>query len=238
MLFLDYDGTLAPFRPDPYQAYPYPGVIERLNRLSRLPCRLALVTGRAVEAILPLLRGLEPLPEIWANHGMEVLRPNGERRVYPTDPKGRELLEKAKKWIDAQGWDLIYEAKPTSIALHWRGRSTEEQRQFKEAVEAKFKELSQSGVVYLLPFDGGMELRVKGRTKGDVVREVLEEEGSLPAAYLGDDITDEDAFEAISGRGMGILVRKSWRDTKAQGWLIPPRELLWFLDMWIMHLGR
>jgi trehalose-6-phosphatase len=53
------------------------------------------------------------------------------------------------------------------------------------------------------------------------------------AAYLGDDYTDEDAFEAIKNRGVGILVRKEFRLTRADIWLEPPEELLFFLGNWI-----
>ncbi len=236
VLFLDYDGTLAPFQTDPYKAYPYPQVPTRLNGIAKLPCRLVLVTGRALDSIVPLLKEVNPLPEIWANHGMEVLKASGRIKRFPVDAQAKEVLQTAKAWLDDQNWGVIYEAKPTSIAVHWRGRTKEEQETFCRVTTERFKELSQSGLVEVLPFDGGMELRVKGRTKGDVVRDVLAEEGEVPAAYLGDDITDEDAFVAINGKGIGLLVRKDWRETKALGWLVPPEELIWFLDKWIMHL--
>ena len=51
-------------------------------------------------------------------------------------------------------------------------------------------------------------------------------------AYLGDDLTDEDAFKAVEGRGLGILVRKQWRSTAAAAWLKPPEELIRFLERW------
>ncbi len=50
------------------------------------------------------------------------------------------------------------------------------------------------------------------------------------AAYLGDDTTDEDAFKAIHGRGIGVLVRPQFRATAADFWLQPPEELLDFLQ--------
>jgi trehalose 6-phosphate phosphatase len=54
-----------------------------------------------------------------------------------------------------------------------------------------------------------------------------------PAAYLGDDTTDESAFRAMEGRGISVLVRPTWRQTAAQSWLKPPQELLEFLDLWL-----
>ena len=59
------------------------------------------------------------------------------------------------------------------------------------------------------------------------------EPAALPVAYLGDDLTDEDAFAAIGDRGFSILVRTEVRESFARFWLRPPEELLGFLDQWI-----
>ncbi|MGH9571319.1 MAG: hypothetical protein ACRD4F_16865, partial [Candidatus Angelobacter sp.] len=59
----------------------------------------------------------------------------------------------------------------------------------------------------------------------------------VAAAYLGDDLTDEDAFQAINGRGLSVLVRPAWRSTTAQAWLRPPGELIQFLNDWIHACG-
>ena len=53
------------------------------------------------------------------------------------------------------------------------------------------------------------------------------------AAYLGDDLTDEDAFKAIKGKGIGVLVREEPRKTAADIWIKPPDELLSFLSNWL-----
>jgi len=65
------------------------------------------------------------------------------------------------------------------------------------------------------------------------VETVIAEEGDTAAAYLGDDLTDEDAFYAIKGKGFSVLVRREWRPTIADVWIIPPEELLSFFDRWI-----
>ena len=68
---------------------------------------------------------------------------------------------------------------------------------------------------------------------------ILEEMGGSGAvAYLGDDRTDEDAFEAIAGKGLGVLVRPERRPTAAEVWLKPPGELLDFLDQWQRRAER
>lgn len=76
-------------------------------------------------------------------------------------------------------------------------------------------------------------MRIRGRNKGDAVRQVLQEAGpGTVCAYLGDDRTDEDAFQALEGRGLGVLVRPALRQTSADLWLVPPRELVAVLDRW------
>ena len=90
----------------------------------------------------------------------------------------------------------------------------------------------------LLEFEAGLELR-SGRDKGGAVTAILEETAGPnplsaphPTAYLGDDLTDESAFRAVKGRGLGVLVRRQIRPTAADVWLRPPGELRGFLKRW------
>jgi trehalose-phosphatase len=79
-----------------------------------------------------------------------------------------------------------------------------------------------------------VEVRASQADKGDAVRAILREmDPNAPAAYLGDDNTDESAFRAIQGRGLSVLVRPRWRQTAARLWLKPPDELLDFLARWL-----
>jgi trehalose-phosphatase len=67
-----------------------------------------------------------------------------------------------------------------------------------------------------------------------VVKSIIKEMGvKAVLAYLGDDLTDEDAFRALRGRGLSVLVRDSRRETAADLWVKPPQELLQFLEKWI-----
>jgi trehalose 6-phosphate phosphatase len=54
---------------------------------------------------------------------------------------------------------------------------------------------------------------------------------------LGDDLTDEDAFQVLEGRGLSILVRAAYRETIARAWLRPPQELIAFLEQWRSDVG-
>ena len=76
-LLLDYDGTLAPFRVDRFQARPWAGVRELLTRIQQQGrTRMAIISVRAAREIEPLL-GMDPPLEVWGLHGAERLFPNG-----------------------------------------------------------------------------------------------------------------------------------------------------------------
>jgi trehalose-phosphatase len=231
---LDYDGTLAPFRIDRFEATPYPGVEERLRTLSRLSSvRLVLVSGRSARELRDLL---DPRvkTEIWGSHGREQLRSDGSYELIALSPVQLSALDRVKKDMSDLGFQETLEVKPASVAIHWRSFRPAEQEQIRSSAKSAFGRLKQTGGLQLLPFDGGLELRSTDRTKGTAVAEILKQEpAGIPAAYLGDDLTDEDAYLAVGGQGYSILVRNEVRPSCAQFWLCPPEELLTFLDDWI-----
>ena len=233
ILMADYDGTLAPFRRHRQKAYPYAGVRETLDRIARgKHTRLVIISGRAISDLVNLL-GLKSTPEIWGSHGWERLWPDGRYKIWPAGENALKGLAEADREIETKVSPDRIEAKPHSLALHWRGLSKEEIDSLKKAVLKDWRRIAVRYSLEIKNFDGGAELRAPGRNKGDAVNTVISEgpKGSF-AAYLGDDLTDEDAFHAIEGQGLGVLVRKKPRPTKAGLHLRPPEELLEFLNMW------
>jgi trehalose 6-phosphate phosphatase len=232
-LLLDYDGTLAPFHQDPSKALPYSGVPEVLDRImSSGKTRVVVVSGRWTKDLLPLL-SLRRQPEIWGSHGLERLRKDGSYEIAPIDEKALRGLVLADEWVKRLGLSAHSEEKPGCLAVHWRGLKEARVAEIRNQVAPGWSALAQKWGLILGEFDGGIELRVPGRDKGDAVRTICEEMGnSIPVAYLGDDRTDEDAFRAIKGLGLGVLVREEIRESAADLWLRPPDELLEFLSIW------
>lgn len=236
-LMLDYDGTLSPFTPDRSRAFPYREIPGLVSRIMQHKTRVVLISGRAATELL-FLSGIHPHPEIWGSHGSERLLPDGTYEVDTPPAPQRAGLQIANKSFRGVGLADRMETKPGAIAVHWRGLSSAE----RTGVEDKVRKLSVSLIdeygLQLLPFDGGLELRAPGKTKGDAVNAILEECGKgVAAAYLGDDQTDENAFRAIKGRGLGVLVRSEPRPTLADVWLRPPDELGGFLRDWLAACG-
>ena len=234
LLMLDYDGTLAPFHVDRFAAVLYPGVADRLATLSGLSrVRLVLISGRPARELRSLLPS-DTKVEIWGSHGWEQLKSDGSYKLFALDRGQRVALEQVGLEMTALGFPEALEVKPSSLAIHWRSVAPSRQEQIRSSVESVFSRLAQPNGLHLLPFDGGLELRPTDRTKGTAVGQILEEEpAAVPAAYLGDDLTDEDAFAALGDRGFSILVRTEVRASCARFWLRPPIELLGFLDEWI-----
>lgn len=232
-LLLDYDGTLAPFRAERDQATPYPGVRELLGALLAAGrTRLVIVSGRAVDDLVRLL-GVEPTPELWGSHGWE--RRTADGRYLPPDlgAAARDGLAAAAQVAAAAGLGHALEQKPAGLALHWRGLDERAAQALREEVGGAWAPIAQRHGLRAHPFDGGLELRAPGRDKGTAVQTLLDELGPQTAlAYLGDDLTDEDAFERIGARGLRVLVRPEPRPTRADLWLRPPAELLEFLGRW------
>lgn len=234
LLLLDYDGTLAPFSKERNQAIPYPGVRELLqNMIEAQHSRIVIISGRATKDLVPLL-GLENHPEIWGSHGLEHLTADGSYEVTELDSAAQNTLRQAEAWIREAGLQEQSERKPGSVALHWRGMPETEQQRLKTEFCEKWTAAAEAAGLALKEFDGGIELQATVKNKGDAVNAILTEtkEKETAAVYLGDDFTDEDAFKALKGRGLSVLVRKEFRQTAADIWLQPPKELLKFLQRW------
>ena len=234
VLMLDYDGTLAPFNVRPDLAVPYPEVAAVLRRVVAAGgTRVVIVSGRPAAEVPPLL-GLTPHPEIWGSHGWERLLPDGARVVEEPASEARTTLDEAARAAEAALADgARVEQKLASIALHWRGLADKTAERVRAQVRSSWEPLTAAGQVEILPFDGGLELRAVGCNKQYAVKAVLSETGQDSAiAYLGDDVTDEDAVRAVKARGLGVLVRPEFRPTDADVWLRPPEELASFLQSW------
>jgi trehalose 6-phosphate phosphatase len=233
VLLLDFDGTLAPFRVDPSRVRPWAGVARLLDEIQHAGrTRLAIVTGRPAVDVASQV-GMNRLPEIWGLHGAERLYPDGRIEQEELMADQQAVLEAARSAIREARLGLRVEEKRNAVVVHWRGKSPRLIHAVRMHALNLLRPFAGLAGMKLLQFDGGLELR-GGCNKGDAVRAILAEtHDSAPIAYLGDDTTDEDAFIALTGRGLGVLVRREWRPGAAQAWLRPPVQLREFLGAWL-----
>lgn len=231
LLMLDYDGTLAPFTAERMKAFPYQGIHKRLQELMHYQqLRLVIVSGRSLSDLRKVLK-MYPEPELWGSHGLERKLANGELFNVEMDEKARQGLELARQACLSLADSRQCEIKPYGIAFHWRGLDDSSKKQMELPIRKEWQKTAPEYGLEIHDFDGGIELRLKGINKGHVVDTILKEVPfDTKIAYLGDDATDEEAFTALNHRGLKVLVRDVLRPTLADIQLIPPDELLWFLD--------
>lgn len=245
LLLLDYDGTLAPFRVDRFQARPWAGARELLSEIQQQRrTRIRVISGRPASEVAGLL-ALAPMPEIWGLHGAERLHSDGRRELEPLSAQTQARLDDLRLRLRRDSFGGLFEDKPNAVVMHWRGVSPGKAAEIAKRAWALFEPAAASDGLTLLQFEAGLELR-GGRDKGGAVRAILEEASggaplAAPAAFLGDDITDEAAFRvvnALAGPHLTALVRRERRDTAAAVWLRPPGELIVFLKSWLRASAR
>lgn len=173
------------------------------------------------------LLGLDQTPEIWGSHGRERRLPDGTMISIPIDQGAVDALNAARAAVVQHQFSERMEDKISSIALHWRGLPDTLRQGIQTTMQAAWEPIATTYGLEIHDFDNGMELRVPGRNKGDAVTTILSEvEPQAAAAYLGDDLTDEDACIALHQHAkvipamsthpwyLTVLVRKEHRETR------------------------
>jgi trehalose 6-phosphate phosphatase len=238
-LLLDYDGTLAPFHVDRNRAFPYPRAISILEKIAAQSGRtkVIIISGRPIVELRALLAPMNNL-EMWGTHGLERQLSNGSYSCVPINEEDAEALAKAQEWIVAAGLLSTAEIKLGGIAIHWRGLSRAEAKNVQSLTLDGWTKIAEQSRLKLLQFEAGLELRVSHPDKGDAVTAILADlEPRAPVAYLGDDLTDEDAFRVLNGQGLTVLVKDTYRETNADTWIRPPRELIDLLERWLINIS-
>ncbi len=232
-VFLDYDGTLTPIVTRPEDATLPPrtrAVIERLAAL--VP--VAILSGRDLEDVRRMV-GVEGISYA-GSHGFDLVRADGSAHqrgqefLPDLDAAERELGPRLEGVTGAR-----VERKAFAIAVH-----------FREVDEARVPEID-AAVADVAARHPGLR-RTGGKKifelrpdvdwdKGKALRWLLEEldltgDDVLPI-YVGDDDTDEDAFRAIRGEGLGLVVRgeRDARPTSARYALRDTEEARTFLEL-------
>ena len=237
-LLLDYDGTLAPFHVDRNRAFPYPGAISILEKIVRSgKTKVIIVSGRPIVELRTLLAPMNNL-EMWGTHGLERQLSDGSYSRVQINEEDPVALIKAQEWIVAAGLLSRAEIKLGGIAIHWRGLPPAEAKSVQSLTLDGWTKIAEQSRLKLLQFEAGLELRVSHPDKGDAVTSIIANlEPHAPVAYLGDDLTDEDAFRVLNGYGLTVLVKDTYRETNADTWIRPPQELIDLLERWLISIS-
>jgi trehalose-phosphatase len=219
-LFLDYDGTLSPIAPRPELATLPPGTREVLARLAtRYP--VAILSGRGREDVAALV----DLPELTyaGSHGFDIAGPGLRHEVGEGIPATVERVGSALAAELAAIGGALVEPKRFAVAVHYRLVRPEEVPAVEVAVDraAQASGLRKTGGKMVWELRPAIDWH-KGKALLWLLDRVAPD--ALPL-YIGDDVTDEDAFAAIAERGIGIVVTEEPRPSAARYALADPGEV-------------
>ena len=216
-IFFDFDGTLSPIVEQPGAAALAPGTDDALRALAAL-YPVAVLSGRDLADI----RERVGIPGLWyaGSHGFEMVGPDGTYHSNDAAAEAIPLLEQAAGELAeqlARHPGVVVEHKRYAVAVHYRNAAPEAGAAVTAAVHNAGNRLG-------LKVTAGrkvVELRPniawdKGRTLEWIVDQIAGEETLLPI-FLGDDLTDEDGFDAVLHDGVGIVVRHSEDGDRATG---------------------
>jgi trehalose 6-phosphate phosphatase len=208
LLFLDYDGTLAPLVDDPGKALPHPAVPGLLARLHEQH-PLVIVTGRHLDAVTALFDGPPPVRAVGL-HGMQEGMLGGKLRDLLPEGVADALDALREGHPDMDG--VVVEEKGPTFALHYRRAAD------KGAVRRRLQSWADGVPDTLEPVWGKdvLELRPVGTSKGVAVRRIAAEYPGHTPVYLGDDVTDEDAFAALDEMDDAVTVKVGAGTTRAR----------------------
>ncbi len=207
-VFFDFDGTLSDIVNDPDAARPATGASEALQQLAK-QCPVAILSGRDLADVSKRVG----LPGIWyaGSHGFELTGPDGTHHQNEGAAAAIPVLQRAAAQLREQLGPIpgvVVEHKRFGVAVHYRNAARDRVGEVAAAVR-------NAGARDALRVTTGrevIELRPdldwdKGKTLRWVMDHLGSQAGPLMPIYLGDDITDEDAFDAVRADGVPILVR-------------------------------
>jgi len=193
---IDVDGTLLDIAETPQSVQVPPALRHDLDRLAVLSDgAIALVSGRSLDDLDTLFGPLKLT--MVGGHGAEIrfwCDGHAEHQsAPPIDPSLRARLSTVES-IDSR---LLVEDKGYSIALHYR-RAPERKAAVLKAVAALDDGIAAQGL-RVLHGKAVVEIKRAGIDKGTGIRALMAHEpfARRRPIYIGDDITDEDAFAVL-----------------------------------------
>jgi trehalose-phosphatase len=236
-IFLDYDGTLAPIAERPASAVIPKQTKDLLRELSRNPqFRIAVISGRSLQDISRMV-GLNDII-YGGNHGLELAGP-GIRFNSPVSQKHRDILKKIlrvlrNKLRPIKG--VLIENKDLSLSIHYR-RVNEKNIPLVKNIfcETTAFNLWRNEIHVRLGKKVFEVCPPVNWDKGKAVLWLLHnmsfcEKASIMPIYIGDDMTDEDAFKILKDSGLTVFVGRPQK-TCARYYVNDTDEVLDFLKI-------
>jgi len=231
VVFLDYDGTLTPIVDDPEKACLSDSMRAVLKTVAdHFP--LAVISGRDLSDIQNLI-GMQDIYYA-GSHGFDIVGPGGMRMHHQKGANCLPSLDRAEKALKEKvnlvpgAW---IERKRFSIAIHYRKVKDDDVASVKEMVTeivGRHTDLRRADGKKVLELQPKIDWH-KGKALLWLLDKLELDNADVVPIYMGDDVTDEDAFTTLQDRGIGIVVMDQPRPTNAQYRVDDPGEVEQFL---------
>lgn len=243
-LFLDYDGTLSPIANTPDNAV-LPQITKNILKhlVGKTDHRIAIISGRKLSDIKTKI-GLRNI--IYAgNHGLEIVGAK-IRFKSPVTQKLKQIMriitqDLRSKLLGVKG--ALVEGKGLTLSIHYRLVSKKNLSIFEKIISEVTDPLVAYNKIRINPGKKVYEIKpAVNWDKGKVVLWIMARQqsvlgkGKFLPVYIGDDITDEDAFKALKKKGLTIFVGNP-RRSAADYYLKSPGEVKKFLNL-ILSLDK
>ncbi len=251
ILFLDYDGTLAPFTENPDHATPLTGIIETIAKINKSKnVYITIISGRTLSSLDNLIN----IPDLnyVGTHGLEYRFAKKDNKISESDKlestdekiknplnnileSTNDVLPKIRSYFEYlknNHHGVEYEDKKYTLTLHHSPSY-----QIGRVIEY-LKSTIKNTKLEIIKGRNIIEVRPSGWDKGKAVqfilnnilnKEIKQSEKDYLTIYIGDDTTDEDAFNVLSGINVYVKNEDDLQ-TEADYYLNNPKDVLTFLE--------
>ncbi len=235
LIALDFDGVLAPLQDDPATSEPLPQSVRAVTTLAACPDTfVAYISGRPLDDLRALSRA--PGQALFVgSHGAEedFSSLDAERRsadeanssegtAQRTDEQALAVLDDAYGQLRDEVSGVWMEEKPLGRAFHTRDADAAATAHVNRRLDAVASRLQDTRVVRGKDV---YEFTTRHDTKGDGLERILARTGAHAAIYIGDDVTDEDAFEVLAERPDSLGIKVGAGATAAGARIAGPQDV-------------
>ncbi len=236
LLLLDYDGTLMPIVKTPSKAIIHKDTKGLLQKLSRSPyCKIGIISGRKLEDIKNIV-GVDGITYV-GNHGLEIQGPKIKFESQ-VSPRLKSIIcniatDMQERLSGIKG--ALIEDKGLTLSIHYRLVSKKDMPVFEKIVYEVTNPYMVSDKIKVNSGKKVYEIKPPVRwDKGKIVLWLLARQQFISGVkdvlpiYIGDDITDEDAFKVLKRKGLTVFVGRPG-NSKADYYLKNAEEVIKFL---------
>jgi trehalose 6-phosphate phosphatase len=240
LLLVDYDGTLTPIVDKPELAILGHKTRQLLQKLARnRNYTVGIISGRALSDLKSKV-GLDDL--IYAgNHGLEI-EGFGSSFLEPVAEEMQPLFNMLHKALSAtmKGIRGVFiENKGLTLSVHYRLAVDKEETKVKDAFQRVTDPLNLTGNIKITQGKKVYEIRPpvdwnKGKAVAWLVAKLkdISRKRRILSVYLGDDLTDEDAFKMINKiGGISVIIGSDSNNSEARYFLKSPEEVAELLEI-------